>query len=183
MVAAKAWLRKLYDVEDEASDIIAAQKLRGNDAAAGRLRLRQEKSVGLLTSLRQWLLAEKEQVLPKSPIAAAINYVLNQWEALQRYTTDGDLHIDNNISERTLKLIGMGRINWLFLGSDRGGQTAAVIFSFTATCKHLRIDAFAYLRDVFERLATHPAESLDELLPHRWQAARPAAVPASAAQP
>jgi transposase len=183
VVAAKAWLRKLYDVEDEASDIVAAQKLRGNDAAAVRLRLRQKKSVGLLTSLRQWLLAEKEQVLPKSPIAAAINYVLNQWEALQRYTTDGDLHIDNNISERTLKLIGMGRINWLFLGSDRGGQTAAVIFSFTATCKHLRIDAFAYLRDVFGRLATHPAERLDELLPHRWQAARLAAVPASAAQP
>jgi Transposase IS66 family len=90
----------------------------------------------------------------RSPIAAAINYVLNQWEALNRYTTDGDLHIDNNISERTLKLIGMGRINWLFLGSDKGGQTAAVLFSFTATCKHLRIDTFAYLRDLFGRLPT-----------------------------
>jgi transposase len=174
VVAAKAWIRKLYDVEDEASGIIVEQELSGASAAAVRLRLRQEKSVALLTSLRQWLLAEKEQVLPKSPIAAAINYVLNQWEALKRYTTDGDLHIDNNISERTLKLIGMGRINWLFLGSDRGGQTAAVLFSFTATCKHLRIDAFAYLRDVFDRLATHPAERLDELLPHHWQAARQA---------
>jgi transposase len=183
VIAAKAWVRKLYDVEDEASGIIADQKLTGAVAAAVRLRLRQEKSVPLLTSLRQWLLAEKEQVLPKSPIAAAINYVLNQWQALERYTTDGDLHIDNNISERTLKLIGMGRINWLFLGSDKGGQTAAVLFSFTATCKQQGIDAFAYLRDVFDRVATHPGARLEELLPHRWQAARQAAAPASAGQP
>ena len=80
----------------------------------------------------------------------------------------------NNISERTLKLIGMGRINWLFLGSDNGGRTAAVWFSFTATCKHLGINAFAYLRDVLERLPSHPADRLEELLPHRWLAARTA---------
>ncbi len=175
VLAAKAWVRKLYDVEDEAKAIIAAEKLTGAAAAAVRLRLRKEKAVPLLTSLRQWLVEQKEQVLPKSPIAAAINYMLNQWDALNRYTSDGDLHIDNNISERTLKLIGMGRINWLFLGSDKGGLTAAVLFSFTATCKHLHIDTFAYLRDVFERLPTHPADRLQELLPHRWQSARQAA--------
>jgi transposase len=179
VLAAKAWVRKLYDVEDEANAIIASEKLTGGDAATVRLRLRQEKSAPLLTSLRQWLLAQKQEVLPKSPIAAAINYVLNQWDALNRYTTDGDLHIDNNVSERTLKLIGMGRINWLFLGSDQGGQTAAVLFSFTATCKHLKIDAFAYLRDLFERLPTHPADRLQELLPHRWQTARQAVAPSS----
>jgi transposase len=183
VLAAKAWVRKLYDVEDEAKAIIAAESLTGTEAAAVRLRLRQEKAVPLLTSLRQWLLAQKEQVLPKSPIAAAINYMLNQWEALNRYTTDGDLHIDNNISERTLKLIGMGRINWLFLGSDNGGKTAAVLFSFTATCKHLRIDTFAYLRDVLERLPTHPPERMEELLPHRWQAARQAASTPNAPAP
>ena len=137
----------------------------------------------LLESFRQWLLAQKPQVLPKSPIAAAINYVLNQWEALKRYTTDGDLHIDNNVSERTLKLIGMGRLNWLFVGSDNGGQTAAVLFSFTATCKHLGIDSFAYLRDVLGRLPTHPAERLEELLPHRWQAARARAATSGTAEP
>jgi transposase len=180
VVAAKAWIRKLYDVEDEAKGIIAAQALTGAAAAAVYLRLRQEKSVPLLTSLRQWLLAEKQQVLPKSPFAAAINYVQNQWEALERYTTDGDLHIDNNISERTLKLIGMGRDNWLFLGSDQGGLTAAVLFSFTASCKQQCIDAFTYLRDVLDRLPTHPAERLGELLPHHWQAARQwSAVPAA----
>jgi transposase len=175
VLAAKAWVRKLYDVEDEANAIIAAEKLTGAEAGAIRLRLRKEKAVPLLTSLRQWLLEQKEQVLPKSPIAAAINYMLNQWDALNRYTSDGDLHIDNNISERTLKLIGMGRINWLFLGSDNGGLTAAVLFSFTATCKHLSIDTFAYMRDVLSRLPTHATDCLEELLPHRWQSAGQAA--------
>jgi transposase len=174
VLAAKAWVRKLYDAEDEAKALIAQDKLTGADAAAVRLRLRQEKSLPLLTSLRQWLLEQKEQVLPKSPIATAINYVLNQWDALNRYTTDGDLHIDNNISERTLKLIGMGRTNWLFLGSDKGGQTAAILFSFTATCKHLGIDTFAYLRNVLSRLPMHAADGLADLLPHRWHAARQA---------
>jgi transposase len=165
VLAAKAWVRQLYNVEDEAKTLSSAE----------RLRLRQENSVPVLDSFQKWLVAQKARVLPKSPIAGAINYVLNQWEALKVYTTDGDLDIDNNISERTLKLIGMGRINWLFLGSDNGGKTAAVLFSFTATCKLLGIDSFAYLRDLFERLPTHPPERLEELLPHRWQAARAAA--------
>jgi len=179
-LAATAWVRKLYDVEDEATAEIARLELSGPAASAVRLRLRQEKSVPLLESFHIWLLAQKDAVLPRSPVAAAINYALNQWEALQRYTTDGDLHIDNNISERTLKLIGIGRNNWLFLGSDQGGKTAAVLFSFTATCKHLSIDTFAYLRDVLQRLPTHPAEQLAELLPDRWQAARRAAAPTPA---
>jgi transposase len=176
-LAAKAWVRKLYDVEDQAKAESARLHLTGADAAALFLRLRQEQSVPLLTSLRQWLLAQKEQVLPKSPITAAINYALNQWEALNRYTSDGDLHIDNNLSERTLKLVGIGRNNWLYVGSDKGGKTAAVLFSFTASCKHLGIDTFAYLRDVLSRLPTQPAERLQELLPHRWRA------PASPDQP
>jgi transposase len=171
VLAAKAWVRKLYDVEDEAKELSSAE----------RLRLRQEKSVPLLASLHRWLLEQKTQVLPKSPIATATNYVLNQWQALNVYTTDGDLHIDNNVSERMLKLIGIGRKNWLFLGSDQGGQTAAVLYSFTATCKHLGIDTFAYLRDVLERLPTHAAERLEALLPHRWQAARLASAASSAA--
>lgn len=165
VLAAKAWVRKLYDVEDEAK-LLSSEE---------RLRLRQEKSVPLLGSFGAWLRMQKTDVLPKSPIATAINYVLNQWEALNRYTTNGDLHIDNNLSERTLKLIGMGRANWLFVGSDNGGRTAAVLFSFTATCKHLGIDAFAYLRDVFDRLPSLPAERREEMLPHRWAAVRAAA--------
>jgi transposase len=162
VLAVKAWIRKLYDVEDEAREW----------SSSARCQLRQEKSVPLLTSLRQWLLVQKERVLPKSPIAAAINYALNQWEALNRYTSDGDLHIDNNVSERMLKLIGMGRDNWLYIGSDEGGKTAAVLYSFTATCKHLGINTNEYLRDVLGRLPSQPKERLEELLPHRWQASR-----------
>lgn len=169
-LAAKAWVRRLYDVEDEAKAEIARLGLTGSAAAALILRLRQEKSAPLLQSLHQWLLNQKTAVLPKSPIAAAINYTLNQWQALNVYLTDGDLHIDNNVSERMLKLIGIGRGNWLFVGSDAGGQTAAVLFSFTATCKHLGVDAFGYLRDVLKRLTTHPPDQLADLLPHRWQA-------------
>ena len=176
-LAAMAWIRKLYDVEDEAKAEIRQAGKTGADAAAVFLRLRQEKSVPLLTSFGQWLQTQKDKLLPKSPITAAINYVRNQWQALYRYTTDGNLHIDNNISERTLKLIGIGRNNWLFVGSDQGGHTAAVHFSFTATCKHLDIGTFAYLRDVLTRLPTQPAERLEELLPHRWQAGRMAALP------
>jgi transposase len=161
-LAAKAWVRLLYNVEDEAKKLTSAE----------RLRLRQEKTVPLLKSFHQWLLGQKSLVLPKSPIATAINYTLNQWEALHRYTTDGDLHIDNNTAERTLKLIGTGRDNWLFLGSDNGGDTAAVLYSFTATCKLLQIDPFAYLKGIFERIRTCPLEQLEELLPHRWKAAR-----------
>ena len=108
------------------------------------------------------------------PIAAAINYVFNQWEALQRYTSDGDLHIDNNVSERTLKLIGVGRLNRLFVGGDNGGRSAAVLLSFTATCKQLGIDAFSYLRDVLARLPTQRVERLEELPPHRWAKSQPA---------
>jgi transposase len=84
------------------------------------------------------------------------------------------LHIDNNVSERTLKLIGIGRLNWLFVGGDTGGRAAAVLFSFTATCKHLGIDSFAYLRDVLGQLLIHPTERLEELLPHRWKGAQTA---------
>jgi transposase len=166
-LAAKAWIRKLYDVEDDAKRLSAAE----------RLRLRQERSVPLLATFHQWLLVQKALVLPKSPVAAAVTYTLNQWQALNRYTTDGDLHIDNNVAERTLKLIGQGRDNWLFLGSDNGGRTAAVLYSFTATCKQQGIDSFAYLRAVLEQLPTQPAKRLEELLPHRWQARRSAEAP------
>jgi transposase len=174
-LAAKAWVRRLYDVEDEAKAEIARLGLTGSASAALIRRLRQEKSAPLLQSFHQWLLGQKAAVLPKSPIAGAINYTLNQWRALNEYLTDGALHIDNNVSERMLKLIGIGRDNWLFVGSDAGGQTAAVLYSFTGTCKHLGIDSFAYLRDVLSRLPTHPRGQLGELLPHRWQAATSAA--------
>jgi transposase len=102
----------------------------------------------------------------------AITYAMNQWDALCVYTTDGHLNIDNNAAENAHRRVAVGRKNWLFCGSDNGGRTAAVLFSFIATCERHKVDPFAYLRDVLTRIAAMPLSQLDQLLPHRW---RPAA--------
>jgi hypothetical protein len=99
----------------------------------------------------------------------AITYAMNQWDALKVYTTDGDLEIDNNASERALRRIAVGRGNWCFLGSDNGGATAAILFSFIATCERHKINPFEYLRDLLTRIASHPHHRLAELLPDRWK--------------
>jgi transposase len=162
-----AFIRLLYDVEREARD-------RELDSA-GRLALRQEKSVPILDDIEEYLRREQTCVLPKEPIAEAIGYALNNWTALRRYAEDGDLEIDNNGAERSLRGVAVGRKNWMFFGSDRGGQTAAVLTSFIASCKRLHIDPFLYLRDVIARISAHPANRIEELLPDAWKAAREAA--------
>lgn len=162
-----AYIRLLYDVEREARDL----GLKGE----GRLALRLAKSVPILEDIKAYLERERPHVLPKSPEAQAISYALSNWKALTRYCEDGDLEIDNNGAERSLRGVVVGRKNWLFFGSDVGGRTAAVLTSFIMTCKRLRIDPFAYLRDVFDRISAHPAKRLDELLPDRWKAAGQAA--------
>ena len=135
-----------------------------------RLAMRRDFSVPLLAEFKAWLEKQRDQVLPKSPIAEAIGYALNNWTALIRYTEAGFLAIDNNVAEREMKRIAIGRKNWLFVGSANGGRTAAVLFSFTSTCYRLGIEPWAYLQDVLARLPRTPAEQLPELLPDRWQA-------------
>jgi transposase len=159
-----AYLHLLYDVEREARD--------GELDAAGRLALRQARSRPLLEDLKAYLERERRQVLPKSPIAQAIAYTLSNWDALVRYAEDGDLEIDNNRAERSLRGVAVGRRNWTFFGSDNGGHTAAVLSSLLASAKRHHIDPFAYLRDVFERINAHPKNRLEELLPDQWLAAR-----------
>ena len=149
----------------------------------GRRRMRQEISVPILEEFHAWLLQQRDQVLPKSPIAEAIGYALNNWTALCRYTEAGFLSIDNNVAEREMKRIAIGRKNWLFVGSDKGGQTAAVLYSYISTCHRLGIEPWAYLQDVLNRLPTLPKERLAELLPDRWQAARTAASATGATSP
>ena len=160
-----AYVRLLYDVEREAKS--------ENWTGKARRALRQEKSLPVLTDIEAYLRREQSHVLPKSPIAGAIGYALGNWPALRRYCEDGDLEIDNNGAERSLRGIAVGRKNWLWYGSDNGGHTAAVLTSFVATCKRLHIDPFAYLRDVFERISAHPASRLSEFLPDQWKAAHP----------
>jgi transposase len=167
---ALAYYGQLYDLERAAT----ANGLEDEQ----RYRLRQELAVPILEKFATWLGEEKDKVLPKSPMGEAIGYALNNWSALIRYTEAGYLSIDNNVAEREMKRIAIGRKNWLFVGSARGGQTAAVLISFTATCHRLGIEPWAYLQDVLARLPHMDPADLAELLPDRWQAARQAATPA-----
>jgi transposase len=167
-----ARIGKLYAVEAEARKQIAAGELSGAAADTLRLQLRQEKSQLEVTALRQWLEAEQPKVLPKSLIGQAIAYALRHWRALTRYLNDGFLDIDNNVAERALRHIAVGRKNWLFAGSARGAETAATLFSVTASCHRHGVDVFAYLHDILQRLARNPqptAEVLRDWLPDRWQ--------------
>jgi hypothetical protein len=129
-------------------------------SADDRLALRQKDALPLLNAFDEWLTEQGHKALPKSPIGQAIACAQSNWAALRRYTEHGDLSIDNNLAERMLRAQAIGRRNWSFLGSDRGGRTAAVLASFTGTCKHHDIDPFAYLRDILGRRPSHPADQL-----------------------
>jgi len=108
-------------------------------------------------------------MLPKSPLGMATGYALRNWDALNRYPTDGDLTIDNNPAEHAVRAIALGRKNWLFLGSDRGGHAAAIHFSLIASAKRHNLDPFAYLRDLLQRIPTHLNQKIQDLLPDRWK--------------
>src|SRR5262249_49331082 len=155
---ALAYYCQLYELERQAKDFSDEQ----------RLQMRQDLSVPILGQFHRWLEAQRAEGLPKSPIAEAIGYALKHWEALRVYAEAGLLAIDNNAAEREMKRIAIGRKNWLTVGSPRGGRTAAVLFSFTSTCQRLGVEPWRYLRDVLDRLPSHPREQLDELLPDEW---------------
>jgi transposase len=166
---ALAWISLLYDVEREAKK---REPTNYEAFVALRHQLRAERSLPIFDKFHAWLEAELPKVLPKSPIAEAIQYALNHWVALKRPLEAGFLELDNGACERAFKPVAIGRRNWLFAGSDKGGQTAAVLMSLCTTCKNLDIDPQAYLRDVLDRISTHPARRIEELLPDHWQALR-----------
>jgi transposase len=141
-------------------------------SAEERLVLRQSESRPILDKLHAYLLEIQTEVLPKSPGGRAIRYALKNWTALNRYCEDGDLEIDNNRTERSIRGVAVGRHNWTFFGSDQGGHTAAVLRSFVASCQRVGIDPYAWFQDVLTRIATHPITRLTELLPHNWKIAR-----------
>lgn len=111
-------------------------------------------------------------VLPKSPIGKAFTYTLNQWEALLRYADDGHLDIDNNAAERVIRPIAIGRKNYLFVGSNRGGHTAAVIYSLIESAKRHKLNPFEYLRDILQKLPDTKISDLEKFLPDKWKAAQ-----------
>ena len=173
---ALAWIKLLYNIESEAK-----KKRDPTDYEAFvalRHKLRGERSLPIYDKLYAWLEVELPRVLPKSPIGEAIQYALNHWTALKRPLEAGFLELDNGACERAFKPVALGRKNWLFAGSDKGGQTAAVLMSLCTTCKELEINPEAYLRDVLDRISTHPASRLEELLPDRWKALREASAAA-----
>jgi transposase len=151
----------LYDVETRARE----KQL----DAIGRQRLRQLLGRPIADSLHQWLVLHRQKVPDGSATAKAIDYSLHRWEALTRYLDDGNLPIDNNWLENRIRPVTLGRSNWLFAGSLRAGRRAAVIMSLIQSAKLNGHDPYRYLKDVLERLPTHPASRIDELLPHRWQ--------------
>jgi len=156
---ALAWVRMLYDVERDAKGFDAQQ----------RRDLRLERSKPVLDKMEQWLDNQQGRVLPKSPIGEAVTYARNQWQALLRYLDDGDLAIDNNAAENALRGIAIGRKNFLFVGSDRGGRAAATLYSLVRSAKRHALDPFIYLRDLFLRIPTHPGTDIHLLLPDRWK--------------
>jgi transposase len=177
MEPALAWIGKLYAVEKD-----LRQRCHGEwqtltlEERAGRIAAeRQERSRPLLAGFHTWLEAESLRVLPKSDVRGAMDYTLGNWAALSVYVEDGWLDIDNNEGENSLRGLCIGRRNWLFCGSDRGGRAAAVHFSLLASCKRHGHDPWVYYRDVLTRLPAMLPEASDEqllpLLPHRWRPA------------
>jgi len=152
---------QLFAVEKQAKDVSVAE----------RLALRQTQSVPVLAELRQKWLTWKEQLLPKHPMAEAVNYVLSQWEELSVFTTDGAVPIDNNVSEREMKRVVLNRKNSLFVGNPPGGRTAAILASLTSSCRQHEMDPQLYFMQLLMNLHSWPANDIDAWLPDRWKQA------------
>ena len=155
------------------ADLFAIEReIRGREPEA-RLEARRERSLPLLEELRAFLDASLARISGKGSLARAIRYALTRWEALTRFTTDGRLEMSNNAAERAIRPLALGRKNYLFAGSDAGGRRAAAVYTIVETAKMNGLDPEAYLADVLARIADHPANRIDELLPWNWRAARP----------
>ncbi len=160
-------VRALYAVERQARDASVPE----------RLRLRQEQSAPVLAHLREKLLEWKKQLLPRHPMAEAVNYVLGQWTELNVFCADGAVPIDNNISEREMKRVVLNRKNSLFVGNARGGRTAAVLASLTSTCRRHDVDPQLYLTQLLTNLPTTRMNELSAWLPDQWKLLQHASLP------
>jgi transposase len=180
--------RKFFDLQQAhasavasaALDRIAAlygieQEIRGQPAEQRRA-IRNTRARPLLESLRQWFEATLPKLSRKSDTTAAIRYALSRWDALVRYADDGHIEIDNNAAERALRAVALGRKNYLFAGSDAGGERAAAIYSLVGSAKLNGLDPEAYLREVLTRIADHPITRIEELLPWNIAASLPPAI-------
>lgn len=173
--------RKFYDIQVAHKSAVAAEALERIAALYAiekeihgwspeeRRAVRIDRSRPLLESMKQWLEEVLGRLSQKSDTSMAVRYALGRWEALLRYCDDGRLEMDNNAAERSLRAVALGRKNYLFAGSDRGGESAAVLYSLIGTAKLNGINPEAYLRNVLSRIAEHPINRIAELLP--WNVA------------
>ena len=186
IVRAGCWAhlrRKIIDAEKTAPEmareaielvraLYAVEKQGRNASAEERLRLRQEQAAPVLAELHERFLTWKEQLLPKHPMAEALNYALGHWEELNVFASDGAVSIDNNVSEREMKRVVLNRKNSLFVGNARGGRTAAILASLTLTCRRHDIDPQIYLTQLLVNLPALHIRDLPDWLPDRWKAAQ-----------
>ena len=187
---ALGFIARLSQIESQLREAFPRTNLQGARDFEQVARGRQEHALPILTEFKSWLDAESQdkRILPKSPIRAAFTYTLNQWSALVRYTDEGYLSFDNNVAERLVKVAAIGRKNYLFVGSENGGRSAATLYSLVSSAKANGVEPFAWLHDVFTQLPYHrdgeaftqstasaPVSSseLDGLLPDQWLAANP----------
>ncbi len=170
-------MRRLYAVERElppllspSDDPVAAEQQRRREEQ--RRDMRQRHAEPILVELTRWLDEQRPKSLPKSALSQAVGYALNIWSVLRRYLEQGYLAIDNNLSERTLRAMALGRNNWGVIGSESGGQRAAVLYSVVGTCKHLGLDPFEYPRGALPGLFALSEKTVPEQLlnwlPDRW---------------
>jgi transposase len=176
--------RKLFVLADVAKAPLAIEAVRRIDAifdvereingltAEQRLAIRQVRVTPLVTSLEQWMRGERARLSRHADVAKAMDYMLKRWAAFTRFLDDGRICLTNNVAERGLRGIALGRRSWLFAGSDRGGDRAAAMYSLIVTAKMNDVDPRAWLADVLARIADHPVRRLHELLPWNWRESR-----------
>jgi transposase len=152
----------VYRVEHEAKE-------RGIIRTDAHLALRRTRGRDAMNAFLAWLEEQKDRHAPKSAIGQAIAYARNRGETLTRFLDDARIPVDNNASERALRVVALGRKNFLFVGDQEKGANLAGLYSLVATCEAHEIDPVDYLRDVLLRVDAHPAAAIDELLPHRWK--------------
>jgi transposase len=149
----------LFDIEREINGLAQGQ----------RHAVRQERSAPLVKDLETWMIQTRDKLARGHDLTKAFNYMLRRWPSFTRFLDDGRICLSNNAAERALRGIALGRKSWLFCGSDRGGQRAAVLYSLIVSAKLNDVDPQAWLADILARIAAHPAQRIDELLPWNWR--------------
>lgn len=151
----------LFDIERDAREL-------GLSPADVKL-MREQEAKPILANMKTWLDAQVLVALPRSSFGKAVKYCLNNWQELNNYLLDGELRIDNNLAEQEMKTVAIGRKNWLFMGSDNGGEQAEVLLSIVSTCKRHQVNPWNYLYDIIIRLTENPDQDLEQLLPNNWK--------------